>query len=31
MNVLTAENLTKSYGEKVLFTDISFGIDEGEK
>lgn len=31
MNVLTAENLTKSYGEKVLFADISFGIDEGEK
>ncbi|EHQ91761.1 ABC-F family ATP-binding cassette domain-containing protein [Desulfosporosinus youngiae] len=31
MNVLTAENLTKSYGEKLLFTDISFGIDEGEK
>ena len=31
MNVLTAENLTKSYGEKVLFADISFGIEEGEK
>ena len=31
MNVLTAENLTKSYGEKILFADISFGIDEGEK
>ncbi len=31
MNILTAENLTKSYGEKVLFKDISFGIDEGEK
>jgi len=31
MNVLTAENLTKSYGEKVLFGDVSFGIDEGEK
>ncbi|KJR49346.1 ATPase [Desulfosporosinus sp. I2] len=31
MNVLTAENLTKSYGEKVLFANISFGIDEGEK
>lgn len=31
MNVLTVENLAKSYGEKVLFTDISFGIDEGEK
>ena len=31
MNVLTAENLTKSYGEKVLFADISFGIEAGEK
>lgn len=31
MNVLTAENLTKSYGQKVLFKDISFGIDDGEK
>jgi ATP-binding cassette subfamily F protein uup len=31
MNVLTAENLTKSYGAKVLFADISFGIEEGEK
>jgi len=31
MNILTAENLTKSYGEKVLFADISFGIEEGEK
>ncbi len=31
MNILTAENLTKSYGEKILFEDISFGIDDGEK
>lgn len=31
MNILTAENLTKSYGEKMLFEDISFGIDDGEK
>ncbi|CAA7602201.1 Putative ABC transporter [Acididesulfobacillus acetoxydans] len=31
MDVLTAENLTKSYGEKVLFSEISFGIDEGDK
>jgi len=31
MNILTAENLTKSYGEKLLFEDISFGIDDGEK
>ena len=31
MNILTAESLTKSYGVKVLFKDITFGIDEGEK
>ncbi|MDA8227972.1 MAG: ABC-F family ATP-binding cassette domain-containing protein [Desulfitobacterium hafniense] len=31
MNILTAENLTKTYGQKVLFSDISFGIEEGEK
>ncbi|MHB1404119.1 MAG: ABC-F family ATP-binding cassette domain-containing protein [Desulfitobacteriaceae bacterium] len=31
MNVLTAENLTKTYGDRVLFSDITFGIDEGEK
>lgn len=26
MSILTAENLSKSYGEKVLFKDISFSI-----
>lgn len=31
MNILTVENLRKSYGERVLFADISFGIDDGEK
>jgi len=31
MNILTADNLTKSYGVKALFQDIAFGIDEGEK
>lgn len=31
MNVLTAENLTKSYGEKLLFENISFGIEAGQK
>ncbi len=31
MNFLSVENLTKSYGEKLLFEDISFGIDEGQK
>ncbi len=31
MNYLSVENLTKSYGEKLLFEDISFGIDAGQK
>ena len=31
MNYLTAENLTKSFGEKLLFENISFGIDAGQK
>lgn len=31
MNILNAENLTKVYGEKILFDDISFSIEEGDK
>lgn len=31
MNLLSIENLTKSYGEKVLFEQVTFGIDEGDK
>lgn len=31
MKMLTAENISKSYGEKVLFQDISFSINEGER
>ncbi|MEA4901997.1 ABC-F family ATP-binding cassette domain-containing protein [Desulfitobacterium sp.] len=31
MNLLTAENLTKSYGTKVLFSKISFGIQDRDK
>ena len=31
MNYLQAEQLSKSYGEKVLFDDISFGIEKGQK
>ncbi|MDR2956118.1 MAG: ABC-F family ATP-binding cassette domain-containing protein [Prevotella sp.] len=30
-SILQVENLTKSFGDLVLFTDISFGIDEGER
>lgn len=31
MNYVTAENLTKSYGIKVLFKDINFHVNEGDK
>lgn len=31
MNYVTAENLTKSYGIKVLFKNISFNVNEGDK
>lgn len=31
MNYLTVERLTKSYGEKLLFNDITFGIEKGQK
>ena len=31
MNLLSIENLAKSYGERVLFADVTFGIDEGDK
>lgn len=31
MNLLSIERLTKSYGEKKLFDEISFGINRGEK
>ncbi|GLU44180.1 ABC-F family ATP-binding cassette domain-containing protein [Allomuricauda sp. NBRC 101325] len=31
MNLLTVENISKSYGEVVLFSEISFGINQGQK
>lgn len=31
MNIMTAEQLSKSYGEKILFQDASFGMDEYDK
>jgi len=31
MNLMTVENLRKSYGTRVIFDGISFGIEEGEK
>jgi ATP-binding cassette subfamily F protein uup len=29
--ILSIENLAKTYGEKTLFENISFGIEEGDK
>jgi len=31
MNVLSVEKLSKSFGEKVLFQNVTFGLDQGEK
>lgn len=31
MNLITLENITKSYSEKILVNNISLGINEGEK
>ena len=31
MNYLSVENISKSYGERILFKNISFGINEGQK
>ncbi len=31
MNYLSVENISKSYGERVLFNDISFGINKDQK
>jgi ATP-binding cassette subfamily F protein uup len=31
MNYLSAENISKSWGEKSLFQGLSFGLDQGQK
>lgn len=31
MNLLTVENLTKSYGERILFEQVALNINEGDK
>ncbi len=31
MNYLSVENISKSYGEKILFEDLSFGINKDQK
>ncbi|RAP74455.1 ABC-F family ATP-binding cassette domain-containing protein [Paenibacillus montanisoli] len=31
MHVLTVDHISKSYGEKILFEDVSFGVEMGDK
>src|SRR6187549_2890471 len=31
MNVISAENLSKTYSERWLFKEISFGLNQGDK
>jgi ATP-binding cassette subfamily F protein uup len=31
MHLLSVEHITKSYGEKMLFEDVTFGIEDGDK
>ncbi|MEN9302315.1 MAG: hypothetical protein RL264_744 [Bacteroidota bacterium] len=31
MNFLSVENLTKSFGDRILFENLTFGIDQGQK
>ncbi|QAY67109.1 ABC-F family ATP-binding cassette domain-containing protein [Paenibacillus protaetiae] len=31
MHLLSVEHITKSYGEKMLFEDVNFGVEDGDK
>ena len=31
MNYLSVENITKSFGARIIFEDLTFGIDQGQK
>ncbi len=31
MNVLSVENITKTFGVRTIFKDVSFGLDQGDK
>ncbi len=31
MNYLSAENLSKSFGEQILFENLTFGLERGDK
>ena len=31
MNILNIEHISKIYGDKVIFDDVSYGMSQGEK
>lgn len=31
MNLLNIEHISKNFGEKLIFDDVSYGIHEGDK
>ena len=31
MNILNIEHISKNFGEKLIFDDVSYGIHEGDK
>ncbi len=31
MNYLSVENITKSFGARIIFKELTFGIDQGQK
>src|SRR5262245_51159712 len=31
MNILSVENLAKRFGNKLLFENVTFGLDEGDR
>lgn len=31
MNLITLENISKSYSEKILLNNVSLGINDGDK
>ena len=31
MNILSVENLAKAFNERVLFSDLTFGLSQGDK
>src|SRR5690554_5187585 len=31
MNLLSVENITKTFGERVIFKDVTYGIEQGQK